>query len=58
MKKPNRNPLIALIFWLLAAGTIYAAFYVVHGRILSFSFGLIGGLLIVFAVVFSGWTLG
>jgi hypothetical protein len=58
MKKPNRNPFVAVVLWLLAAGTIYSAFYLVHGRVLSFGFGLIGGILIAFAIVFSGWTIG
>jgi hypothetical protein len=58
MKKTNRDPLTAVILWLLAAGTIYPAFYLVHSRFLSFTLGLIGGLLIVLAVLFSGWTIG
>jgi hypothetical protein len=58
MKKPNRDPLTAVILWLLAAGTIYSAFYLVHGRILSFGLGLAAGIFIVFAILFSGWTIG
>jgi hypothetical protein len=58
MKTPNRDPLTAVILWALAAGTIYPAFYLFHNRILSFSFGLIGGILIVFAILYSGWTIG
>ncbi|HEY4837286.1 MAG TPA: hypothetical protein VIH72_01685 [Candidatus Acidoferrales bacterium] len=58
MKKPNRDPLTAVIVWLLAAGTIYSAFYLIHGRILSFTLGVIGGFLIALAILFSGWTIG
>ena len=58
MKKPNRDPLTAVIMWLLAAGALYPAFYLVHNRFLSFMLGLIGGLLIVLAILFSGWTIG
>jgi hypothetical protein len=57
MKKPNRNALIALVLWILAAGTLYAA-YKLHDHTQSFVLGITGGLLIAFALVFSGWTIG
>jgi len=53
MKKPNRSPLAAVTLWLLAACAIYNSFFLMHGRALSFTFGVIGGVLIVFAILFS-----
>ena len=57
MKKPNRNPLIGLILWVLAAAVLYIA-YKGHNHMASFVLGIVGGVLIAYALVFSGWTIG
>jgi hypothetical protein len=57
VKKPNRNPFIAVILWALAAGVLYVAFKN-HNHTASFVLGIVGGILIASAPVFSGWTIG
>ncbi len=57
MKKPHRNPFAAVTLWVLAASAICNSFYLTHNRALSFTFGVIGGALIVFAIRFSDLTI-